>query len=110
MNTEINIVNKLNTPCPFIDERTHTNLNSSAGGGRGSGIVEDKILITHSPWVTQYPFPFKYSPYSLDDNVFLTNVHSFLIGFLTLSLMIFIFNPELLLNSIAIITSLILNL
>ena len=39
----------------------------------------------------------------------LTNIHSFIIGVLTLSLMIFIFNPELLLNSIAIITSLIFN-
>lgn len=40
----------------------------------------------------------------------LTNLHSFLIGFLTLSLMIFILNPELLLNSIAITTSFLLNI
>nr|YP_010411990.1 NADH dehydrogenase subunit 2 [Auricularia delicata]URP31150.1 NADH dehydrogenase subunit 2 [Auricularia delicata] len=40
----------------------------------------------------------------------LSNVHSFIIGTLTISIMIFILNPELLLNSIAIITSLILNL
>lgn len=40
----------------------------------------------------------------------LSNAHSFIIGTLTISIMIFILNPELLLNSIAIITSLILNL
>ena len=41
---------------------------------------------------------------------FISNIHSFIISVLTLSLMIFIFNPELLLNSIAIISSLILNI
>ena len=40
----------------------------------------------------------------------LSNLHSFIIGVLTLSLMLFILNPELLLNSIAIISSSILNL
>lgn len=40
----------------------------------------------------------------------LTNVHSFIIGILTLSIMIFILNPELLLNSIAICISLLLKL
>ena len=40
----------------------------------------------------------------------LSNLHSFIIGTLTLSLMLFILNPELLLNGIAIITSSILNL
>nr|WUR10606.1 NADH dehydrogenase subunit 2 [Elmerina hispida] len=49
-------------------------------------------------------------PNSLDNYAFLTNSHSFLVGVLTLTIMIFILNPELLLNSIAIITSLILNL
>ena len=41
-------------------------------------------------------------------NIF-SNIHSFFIGILTLFIMIFILNPELILNSIAIITSLILN-
>ena len=38
-----------------------------------------------------------------------SNIHSLLIGIFTLFIIIFIFNPELLLNSIAIITSLIFN-
>jgi len=42
-------------------------------------------------------------------NTILSNIHSFLIGILTIFIIIFIFNPELLLNSIAIISSLILN-
>lgn len=50
------------------------------------------------------------SPNSLDNYGLLTNSHSFIVGVLTLTIMIFILNPELLLNSIAIITSLILNL
>jgi hypothetical protein len=41
---------------------------------------------------------------------FLTNVHSLIIGILTLSLMVFIFNPELVLNSIAIGVANLLNL
>jgi len=36
----------------------------------------------------------------------LTNIHSFLIGVFTIFIITFIFNPELLLNSIAIINSL----
>lgn len=40
----------------------------------------------------------------------LSNIHSLLIGILTIFIIIFIFNPELLLNSIAIISSLILNI
>ena len=49
--------------------------------------------------------PHLYNEYDL-----LSNLHSFIIGVLTLSLMLFILNPELLLNSIAIISSSILNL
>ena len=41
---------------------------------------------------------------------YLTTFHSFMISILTLFILLFIFNPELLLNSIAIISSLILNL
>jgi NADH-ubiquinone oxidoreductase chain 2 len=40
----------------------------------------------------------------------LSNTHSFIIGILTLSIIFFIFNPEILLNCIAIVSSLILNL
>jgi len=44
-----------------------------------------------------------------NQNTILSNIHSFIIGILTIFIIIFIFNPELLLNSIAIISSLILN-
>jgi NADH-ubiquinone oxidoreductase chain 2 len=40
----------------------------------------------------------------------LSNIHAFIIGILTLSIIFFIFNPEILLNCIAIVSSLILNL
>lgn len=46
---------------------------------------------------------------SIKDSL-ITNVHSLLIGILTIFILIFIINPELLLNSIAIIVSLILNI
>jgi hypothetical protein len=44
-----------------------------------------------------------------DSNTVISNTHSFLIGVLTVFIIIFILNPELLLNSIAIVSSLILN-
>ena len=50
------------------------------------------------------------TPYLVNKYDLLSNLHSFIIGVLTLSLMLFILNPELLLNSIAIISSSILNL
>ena len=55
--------------------------------------------------ITNAAYSAKYNELSI-----LSNAHSFIIGTLTISIMIFILNPELLLNSIAIITSLILNL
>jgi len=41
---------------------------------------------------------------------YFTSIHAFVIGFLTLSITLFIFNPELILNCITIITNLILNI
>lgn len=47
---------------------------------------------------------------SVGKNNYLTTVHSFIISVLTLIILLFIFNPELLLNCISITSSLILNL
>jgi NADH-ubiquinone oxidoreductase chain 2 len=41
---------------------------------------------------------------------YFTSIHAFIIGFLTLAIILFIFNPELILNCIAIITNLIFNI
>jgi NADH-ubiquinone oxidoreductase chain 2 len=41
---------------------------------------------------------------------YFTSIHAFIIGFLTLSIVLFIFNPELILNCIAIVTNLIFNI
>ena len=43
-------------------------------------------------------------------HISLSNIHSFLIGIITMSLILFIFNPEIILNTIAIMTSFILNI
>jgi hypothetical protein len=45
-----------------------------------------------------------------DSNTVISNTHSFLIGVLTVFIIIFILNPELLLNSIAVMNCLTLNL
>ena len=54
-------------------------------------------------------------PVTIDDMIYHTrcvakaNLHSFIISVLTLSIMLFIFNPELLIQSVAIIANLLFN-
>ena len=95
-------------------------LETKFQAGFGVSETSDPLLAVAGGRYAAYPpketpaskkfLPLPVSSSKEDKNEHLTNVHSFIIGILTLSIVIFILNPELLLNSIAIGIGLVLNL